>query len=186
LGAGSGFTLIELMMAVAIIGVLAATAIPAFSKYIRKAKTAEARQNLKKISDGARQYYLDQQAADVTGMQPLPPQFPSALIAITPWDNTCCANGAAGTKEKCQPTPNGVGDHPAWTALQFSLSEPTYYLYFYYRSGPPFGNEFTAWAQGNLDCDNQISQFTVHGFVDPTYADGPISTNHIVRLRELE
>ena len=38
---GRGFTLIELMIVVAILGILAVVAIPAFVRYMRVAKTAE-------------------------------------------------------------------------------------------------------------------------------------------------
>ena len=41
-----GFTLVELMIVVAIVALLVALAVPAFSKYVRKAKRAEAQQLL--------------------------------------------------------------------------------------------------------------------------------------------
>src|SRR5436853_25572 len=61
-----GFTLIELMIVVAIIGVLAAVAIPAFVKYIRRSKTTEATMNLRKMYDGAVAYYVGEHA-DASG-----------------------------------------------------------------------------------------------------------------------
>ena len=44
-----GLTLIEMMIVIAIIGILAATAIPQFSTYTKKAKIAEAMAELKEI-----------------------------------------------------------------------------------------------------------------------------------------
>ena len=48
-----GFTLIELMIVVAIIGILAAVAIPGFMQYIKNSKTSEAKTNLNSIGKGA-------------------------------------------------------------------------------------------------------------------------------------
>ena len=52
-----GFTLIELMIVVAIIGILAAIAIPNFLKYQAKSKQSEAKTNLKGIFTSETAYF---------------------------------------------------------------------------------------------------------------------------------
>lgn len=57
--AGPGFTLIELMIVVAIIGVLAAIAIPKFSELIRKSNEGTNRGNLGALRSALSIYYSD-------------------------------------------------------------------------------------------------------------------------------
>src|ERR1700712_2339168 len=61
-GARSGFTLIELMIVVGILGILAAVAIPGFALYMRRAKTVEATENVSKMFDAAASYYARERA----------------------------------------------------------------------------------------------------------------------------
>lgn len=55
----AGFTLIELMIVVAIIGILAAIAIPNFMSYQCKAKQAEAKSNLGNIRTAQEAYFAE-------------------------------------------------------------------------------------------------------------------------------
>lgn len=56
-----GFTLIELLIVVAIIGILAAIAIPQFSSYRAKAYNSSANSDLKNIKTGMEAFMADNQ-----------------------------------------------------------------------------------------------------------------------------
>ena len=59
-GACKGFTLIELMIVIAIIGILSAIAIPNFIAYREKAKIASVATNLKNFEKGFMAYAIDE------------------------------------------------------------------------------------------------------------------------------
>ena len=64
----SGFTLIELMIVVAILGILAAIAIPAFVTYVRRSKSTEAVTQIDQMFKLAASYYNPSEKVNAAGM----------------------------------------------------------------------------------------------------------------------
>jgi prepilin-type N-terminal cleavage/methylation domain-containing protein len=62
-----GFTLIELLIVVAIIGILAAIAIPQFASYRIKSYNANAKADLRNIQTGEEAYYTDNNLYEAAG-----------------------------------------------------------------------------------------------------------------------
>jgi type IV pilus assembly protein PilA len=58
---GSGFTLIELLIVIAIIGILAAIAIPQFTSYRQKSYNSAAQSDLRNVKTNLAAYYADYQ-----------------------------------------------------------------------------------------------------------------------------
>ena len=144
-----GFTLIELMIVVAIIGILAAVAIPAFMDYMKRAKRSEAPLQLNKIGKNAKRVYAE------TG------QYPTGSAVQMPQKfglGGCCAGGGVDPNH-CAKDVAGWQADATWRALDFEIDEDNLFLYDY--SG--FPTTFTALATGDLDCDGAEIVFRMNG-----------------------
>ncbi|HWB76337.1 MAG TPA: hypothetical protein VG755_15310 [Nannocystaceae bacterium] len=164
---------------VALVGVLAAIAIPAFTKYMRRSKTSEARVQIAKLFDSAAAYFNEEH----TGM-PATHVCPNdgrdkGQSGITPPLSVDCNAGPGG---RCVPVQGeaerGPGqydaklwtDNKVWAALGIAQEQAHYFHYNFiwdHRGSTGFGMcQFTAQAFGDLDGDGVFSTFERSGAAD--------------------
>jgi type IV pilus assembly protein PilA len=153
------------MIAVAIIGLLSAVAIPAFVRYIRRSKTTEATMNVRKLYDALISYHASEHADPQGNI--LLRVFPISQ-GPTPGIDVCC--GMPG--QKCAPNPN-YWETPTWAALSFSIDDPFYYWYQTVQLGlgTAPGDQYYLEAYGNLDCDAFTSLYRRSVTVLSDYSD---------------
>ncbi len=135
-----GFTLIELMIVVAIIGILAAVAIPAFMDYMKKSKKTEASLQLNKIAKNSKAYfittagYVPDNGAILPGAEGAACSGPNRHFAVVDWSTDA-----------------------GWKALDFQIDEPNLFSYVYTGGS----TSASAIAVGDLDCDGTKITYTL-------------------------
>lgn len=109
-----GFTLIELMIAIAIVGVLAAIAVPAFSNYLARARIAEAINYAQSCKTGYMEYYATSGTLPTNNDEANCPTLTTDNVqAVTITSGTGAAGAPAIRVQlvNAAPLPNDVRNH---------------------------------------------------------------------------
>ena len=157
----AGFTLVELMIVVVILGILAAVAIPAFTRYVKRSKTSEATGNISKIYQGELTYFQQSQERSTAAT------FLTA--AANPSDIPTASKYAAN---------NTIWHTGNWADIGFGLDSAHYYQY----AATGSSTTFSATAIGDLDGDGTQSTFQRTGQLN----GGEIQGSQILISNELE
>ena len=130
-----GFTLIELMIVVAIVGTLAAIAIPNFMRFQLRARAGEGKLNLEAIRTAQESYFAEIGTFQTWALTPA--AAPNSQK--TPW--TTCPN-----------LPAQPGD-PGYCFLGWEPEGDVYFNYVVATNSAPPSNQFFAVAESDIDGD---------------------------------
>jgi type IV pilus assembly protein PilA len=171
--ASAAFTLIELMIVVAIVGILAVLAAYGVRKYISNSKTAEARNALGRMSNAVVISYEDDEYGQ-TAM--LTPGTSSGYVrAICNKASQSVPNDPKfiqGKKYQSSLADWNVdaANNSGFACLKFVVDQPQYFMYSYTTSGTinP-GDSFVATANGDLNGDTVMSTFSLTGKINSSF-----------------
>jgi type IV pilus assembly protein PilA len=166
--AQSGFTLVELMIVVAIVGILGTLAYVGVRHYVGASKSAEARNSIGAIAkDAAAAFDRETPSTPVFAGQNsgASKQLCKAASVTVPTSFT----DVRGRKYQSTlldwavDAPLGAG----FACLGFEMDQPQYYMYSYLVSGTgtAVGDSFTAMAQGDLAGSGATSAFSITGAI---------------------
>ncbi len=134
-----GFTLIELMIVVAIIGILAAIAIPNFLKFQMRSKAGEGKLNLSAIRTAETAYFSE------IGTYMAWPLSPAAAVTSQKRAWTPCPN-----------SPPLAGD-PGYCFVGWAPEGDVYYSYIVATDSAPPSTQFFAVGESDIDGDGTLN-----------------------------
>jgi len=172
-----GFALPDMIFIACFLGLLTTVAVPAFKRYLERAKVTDVLFRLQKIADGAAAYYQESDRLvrveeDSSGKKRFPESTP-----VTP-ARRCCVYGTEG---KCEGT---NWDTPSWRALGFAIEEPHRFRFQFISSGLGGEAAFTVRAHADLDCDGLESTFERVGYATKEQKVKVPGAVHTVRMTE--
>jgi type IV pilus assembly protein PilA len=150
-----GFTLVELMIVVAVIGILAALSLTGMRRYLTSSKASEAKSIVGALSRAAHGAYQREQAQAQTVAEGVE----SVQLSYQLCGDAIPVPGAAPAGRKYQPDTNANVDFQTgddvngWTCLKFQVNQPIQYQFLYTRGGSPAAPlSPTACLGGGINC----------------------------------